>query len=277
MSVNIFGSRSKNKPTIDSSINSKFITLSKQLQTKVDKTGDTLSGNLCMGDNKITCLADPISDNDATNKMFVDSKLKQESIVTKLYIDTLLHQKLDRETYENSCKIFEIYKQISTQNNGISIENLLKLGDVVSDLFNENKSDDILNSYRLEFSNKIYNASTVFSKFKELFQEDSEFIHSCTLFLDLKIIIIVIIEILHEDMFLNLKNNLMAANLVSTPEDKTLRKKYRRFINKNVKSIDPTRSDQNLELLVQKNLLFLDLGFTYLIDSLLKRMLRNLI
>src|SRR5206468_11106239 len=77
MSVNIFGSRSKSKPVVDLSVNSKFITLTKSLQEKVNKTGDILSGNLDMGHYKINNLADPISDNDASNKKYVAELISQ--------------------------------------------------------------------------------------------------------------------------------------------------------------------------------------------------------
>ena len=77
MSVNIFGSRSKSKPVVDLSVNSKFITLTKSLQEKVNKTGDILSGNLDMGHYKIDNLADPISDNDACNKKYVAELISQ--------------------------------------------------------------------------------------------------------------------------------------------------------------------------------------------------------
>jgi len=242
MSVNIFGSRSKNKPTIDSSINSKFITLSKQLQTKVDKTGDTLSGNLCMGDNKITCLADPISDNDVTNKMFVESKVRQESTATKLYIDTLLSTKLDKNITENlnmnefsitNVKnptgsfdtVNKIYLQISRQTDDISMENLLKVADCISDLFNKYRNNENLNSYRVEFSRSHYNATTIKSKYEEIFKTSSVLMYSCGIFTDLKTIIINIITIIPEDIFIDLKTDLVAAHLIATPEEGTLRKK----------------------------------------------------
>ena len=290
MSVNIFGSRSKNKPTIDSSINSKFITLTNQLQTKVDKTGDTLSGNLCMGDNKITCLADPISDNDVTNKMFVESKVRQESTATKLYIDTLLSTKLDRNINENldmnefsitNVKnptgsfdaVNKIYLQISTQKDDISMDNLLKVADCISDLFNKYRNNEDLNSYRAEFSASHYNAATSRLKYGELFSDVSFLMYSCGIFIDLKINIIKIITILPEDIFSDLKSDLLAARLVATPEEGTLRKKFRRFINHLSSNINPIRTDKQLELLVQKNFLLIDMGFTYLADDLLHRLL----
>lgn len=43
-----------------------------QLDGKINDTGDTMSGNLSMGGNSITSLADPVSATDAANKQYVD-------------------------------------------------------------------------------------------------------------------------------------------------------------------------------------------------------------
>ena len=79
MAVNVFGSSGGytdiDKNNLVQHVDSKFITLAKNLNTKVNKSGDTMSGELNMGNNKITDLSAPISDNDATNKKFVDLKL----------------------------------------------------------------------------------------------------------------------------------------------------------------------------------------------------------
>ena len=79
---------------VDLTANSKFITLTKSLQLKVDKTGDTLTGNLNMGHYKINNLADPISDNDACNKKYVDELITQTNdSITKYvnFIEVNLH------------------------------------------------------------------------------------------------------------------------------------------------------------------------------------------
>src|SRR5437867_4782253 len=54
-----------------------------------------------MCENKIIGLADPVSDSDASNKKYVNSKIKADSVLTKLYIDTLLHTKLDKTIAED--------------------------------------------------------------------------------------------------------------------------------------------------------------------------------
>ena len=104
MSVNVFGSQSKTKSSFDTSINLKFIALVKNMQTKLDKSGDKMTGTLEMCENNISGLADPASDGDASNKKYVNSKIKADSVLTKLYIDTLLHTKLDKNDEEIANK-----------------------------------------------------------------------------------------------------------------------------------------------------------------------------
>ena len=78
MSINIFGSRFITNPSVDKSVdksvNTKFITLSKSVRTKLDKSGDKMTGTLEMGDNKIISSLFPDSDEVLTNKRYVDSK-----------------------------------------------------------------------------------------------------------------------------------------------------------------------------------------------------------
>src|SRR3989441_2452307 len=100
MSVNVFGSQSKTKSSFDTSANLKFIALVKNMQTKLDKSGDKMTGTLEMCENNISGLVDPVSDSDASNKKYVNSKIKADSVLTKLYIDTLLHTKLDKNNDE---------------------------------------------------------------------------------------------------------------------------------------------------------------------------------
>jgi hypothetical protein len=79
MSVNNFGLHSNNsKPDVSKKdLDSKFIVLTKNLQTKVDKAGDVMTGDLNMGSNKITCTCIPNADEVLTNKGYVDSKLSK--------------------------------------------------------------------------------------------------------------------------------------------------------------------------------------------------------
>src|SRR6476469_4591818 len=123
MSVNIFGFRSTIKPSVDTA---KFVTLTRNLQAKVDKGSYIMTGSLNMRDNKITSIFIPNADDVLTNKVYVDSKLSksgdtmngvlnmnQQQIkgvqnptddndaCNKQYADTLINTKLDRDIKEN--------------------------------------------------------------------------------------------------------------------------------------------------------------------------------
>jgi SMC interacting uncharacterized protein involved in chromosome segregation len=127
MSVNVFGSGSKTKSSSDTSANSKFIALVKNMQTKLDKSGGKMTGTLEMCENKITNLADPILDSDACNKKYVKSEIKAESIGTKMYIDTLLHTKLDKNDDEvGNMKYFDSKIKQETTSTKLYIDGLLK-------------------------------------------------------------------------------------------------------------------------------------------------------
>lgn len=70
--------------------------------TYVAKTGDSMSGALSMGNNKITDVANPVNDGDAVNKGYVDNPLAGYTKIVTL-TDQTLHQ-----VNVNSSKILEI-------------------------------------------------------------------------------------------------------------------------------------------------------------------------
>src|SRR3989441_219271 len=295
MSVNVFGSRLKTKSSFDTSINLKFITLVKNMQTKLDKSGDKMTGTLEMGENKISGLADPASDSDASNKKYVNSKIKADSVLTKLYIDTLLHTKLDTNDdevcnkkyldakiqqeststklyIENRFNVLDTYNKINAQNDDLTAENIFDIGSVINNLL---KEKDIRAE---QFSKGFHCVENLYEKYIEIFEivddERSTIPDILKSYVyDLKVAIVKVIEDLPRNIFMELKVKLMRENLLSTSEVKTLQKRYRRFINGASKIIDPQRTNETLELLIQKNLLLIDLGYAYFTESLLERLL----
>ena len=295
MSVNVFGSQSKTKSSFDTSINLKFVTLVKNMQTKLDKSGDKMTGTLEMGENNISGLIDPVSDSDASNKKYVNSKIKADSVLTKLYIDTLLHTKLDKNDdevcnkinldakiqqeststklyIENRFNVLDTYNKINAQNDDLTAENIFDIGAVINYLL---KEKDISAE---QFSKGFHCVENLYEKYIEIFEIVDDEISTIPDILksyvyDLKVAIVKVIEDLPRNIFMELKVKLMRENLLSTPEVKTLRRRYRRFINGAAKIIDPQRTNETLELLIQKNLLLIDLGYVYFTESLLERLL----
>jgi len=324
MSVNVFGlSGNKTKSAVTKrDLDSKFINVTKNLQLKVDKSGGSISGNLNMSDHKITDLADPISDKDASNKKFVKSEIKADSVLTKLYIDTLLHTKLDKNitedlnmngqkisglvnptnddevcnkkyldlkikqeststklnidslfnNIENRLNLFDIHSILNLQKDDITAENIFYIGSDINNLLKEKDINIEQFSKRFQLVEKMY------KKYLEIFEIVGDASGNIpdilkSYIFDLKIAIIKVIEDLPRNIFIELKTELVESGLISTPEAKTLRKRYRRFINGLSKIIDPTRSNEELELLIQKNLLLIDLGYVYFMENLLERLL----
>src|SRR6266536_5459276 len=78
MSVNIFGSSGKSATTTTLGVNkkyvdSKFISLTRNLESKVNKAGDVMNGILDMGDYKISSSHIPTNPEDLINKVYGDN------------------------------------------------------------------------------------------------------------------------------------------------------------------------------------------------------------
>jgi hypothetical protein len=85
MTANIFGSSLKTFKSDKKYIDSKFITLSTNLQLKLDKIGDRMQGELDMDGNKISNVAMPTHNLDVVSKRYVDDKIS--NFVTKQYME----------------------------------------------------------------------------------------------------------------------------------------------------------------------------------------------
>ena len=92
-----------------------------------------------------------------------------------------------------------------------------------------------------------------------------------TYIIDILYLIITVVEDLPQNIFIDLKEFLVRDKILNTPEEGTDLMKIRRFIQKFVIDLDPRRENENLELLLQKNFMFVDLGFVYVSDTLLKQ------
>ena len=198
-----------------------------QTGLKVNKMGDEMFGKLDMNFNTISNVKFPVSSLDAINK---------------------------------------IYLQVTMKPHEISLENLVKIANVVSVVIGRNPD---LQKY-VDYFNRMYTLVTRLSAvFNEVF-EGKDIVNEIadfTYIKDLQVVIIAVIEELYDyDEFIDLKNNLMNEKLVLTPEKGTVRRRYRKFVN----GIGPKMRNTNIrELLIQKNLLLIDLGFICLSEDIM--------
>ena len=93
-------------------------------------------------------------------------------------------------------------------------------------------------------------------------------ISNCTMFADLKLHVVKIIENMPKDMFHELKSEFKIE-----PVERGIRKRFKRFLTKCAEDKYPSGISEKLQLLLDRNYLLLDLGFTYFIDSLLDYLL----
>ena len=319
MSVNIFGFRSAIKQrSVD---NSKFISLTKNLQTRVDKGGDIMTGTLTMKDNKITSSFIPDADDVVTNKAYVDSKLcksgdtmngvlnmnrqqikgvqnptDDDDVCNKQYTDTLINTKLDRDIEHhldmNGFKITNIknpedpfdavnksYVEIALQRDDIDLDNLLSIGTFINTILTKYENVAAINKYREGFRQTIHYLDKMDEKCTEIFEKELqaraifELLRPCSLYSDFKVLIVQIIEDMPKNIFLELKDHLTRQQLILIPEGGSLCKRYRRIIKEFSEDIDPSKFNDELRLLIQKNKFLLDIGFIYLNKNLLKQLL----
>jgi len=274
MSINKFGLSENIKPGVNKEyIDSKFISLTKNLQAKVDKVGDKMTGNLDLNNNRLINIGNPVDNQDGVTKDYLNTITKSinRSVQLKVNADgDTMRGNLDMDWHSvknvkfplNSCDATnKLYVQICTESDEIDVEKLCRIGEIISLLLN--KYDELLVEYKKRFLSSLAYAISMYSKYSNISGSHAtniKDISSSTIFIDLKVNIIKIIEVLSEDMFLELKNELKKENLFSTPE-RGIRKRFRLFLSK--------YTEQTESLLLLKNLLLIDIGFIYVIDPLL--------
>jgi hypothetical protein len=250
------------------------------MQTKVDKAGDKMTGNLDMNNNRLINIGNPVDNQDSVTKDYLDTITKSINRNVQLKVNAdggAMRGNLDMDWHTvtnvkfplNSCDAAnKLYVQICTERDEIDVEKLCKIGEIISVILNKY---DLLIQYKKKFLSSLAYAISMYSKYNEisgLHASNIKDISSSTIFVDLKVNVVKIIEVLPEDIFLELKNELKKENLLSTPE-RHIRKRYRMFLIKCTEQTDSGGPNEQVQLLLHKNLLLIDIGFVYLIDSLL--------
>jgi len=301
---------STRKPTIDNSkkIDSKISTMNKVIETKVNKVGDKITGNIDMSNNRIMNVNnDPRGEGDAIGYKYfreffrnAHDNLKREIHVKDERIKSETVQKagdsmrgtLDMGNFgitglnfpdSASDAINKKYLQISSLNNSdnISTKKLMSICRCVNDLL-MNHSKDFSSAFDRAFRLKYTWMQNLILKYHNLYKKpDNNYpelqpIVETILFphiKDLICLLFTIIEELSQNSFTELKKSIVGLpdKILITPGDGTNLIKIRRFINKFGNDLDPERTNKELELILQKNLMFVDLGFVYVSDMLLSK------
>ena len=280
--------RHNNKSTIDKQLSSKISTINKYLETKVSKIGNQMSGNLNMNNNCIVNVKDPEADGDAVSRGycfdFVNHLIKTSQVQSEIR-----NNPLDMGGYGISGVNFpdsgfdainKKYLQIAYLNNSSNIKTkkLMSICQLINDLLAK-YSNDFTSAFDRQFRLKYTWMQNMILTYNRLYRKpeldtvlDLHPAIESILFpyiKDIFCLIIAIIEELPKNIFTELKQYLVHNKISFTPDEGTDHMKIRRFIQKFANDIDPNRENEIFELLLQKNLMFVDLGIKYVSDSLL--------
>ena len=249
--------------------------------TKVDKAGNQMSGNLDMNNNRLINIGNPVDNQDGVTKDYLDiiTKSINRSVQLKVNADGgAMRGNLDMDWHTvtnvkfplNSCDATnKLYVQICTESDEIDVEKICKIGEIISLMFD--KYESLLVQYKKQFLTSLAYANSMYSMYNAIPGIPATHIKDIsksTIFIHLKVNIIKIIEVLPQDMFQELKKELNKEKLFSTPE-RNIRRRFRLFLTTRAEQIDSGGLNEQLQLLLYKNLLLIDIGFVYLIDSLL--------
>jgi hypothetical protein len=277
--INLFGLTMKSGVSNKDYIDSKFITLAKEMQTKIEKAGDKMTGNLDMNSNRLTNVGNAIDKQDCVtkNQLELTTDSIKRSVQLKLNTDgDSMSGKLDMMDHRISNVKFpldssdaanKLYVQNYTEFEEMDVEKLCKIGGIISLLASKQAINTNNLNTCLAYTISLYNK---YKSFSEAYVNND--VSKSVIFVNLKVNVIKIILGLSKDLIKELNEELNKENLFSLPE-RGIRKRYRRFINKAVEEADPQGINSELQLLLHKNIFLIDIGFIYLIDTLMHKIL----
>ena len=237
------------------------------------KSGGILDGSLDLKNNKITSSYIPTNAYDLTNKNYVDDSLllmnrkfdEDDDLDMKWY--NINNVKLPMDELD---AVNRLYVEMRQSTDNITVDSLQKIGKVIIDMLNEHiEYSDYKSSHRQAYDYVYFLTAKYNIIFENNLNKYLDDLKNSYLFTDLKAVTVLFIIKLPKDIFLILKRLLLEKKLIVTPEDNSIGKRYRKVINKLSTS---DRENEHLELLIQKNILLLDLGFVYFIEALIKRL-----
>jgi hypothetical protein len=250
----------------------------------LSKNGDVMTGTLDMSNNIITNVKFPTNDNDVVTKGYCLSKLE--------HIEDTLNSKLDRNITEdislNNNRIINVKEPINDNDvatkgyvnlitrtpiqGEIDLETLCSIGEIFRKMYN-NYATDLSYKLRNNFLSSLNRSVSMYNKYKnmsDMYVRNINELSNCTMFEDLKRSIINIIENLSKDVFYELKKELKIVAV-----EKGTRKRFQRFLIKCSEVKYPNGICEEIQLLLDKNILLLDMGFIYFIDPLLDYLLTS--
>ena len=231
------------------------------------KKGDQMLGDLNMNNHRILYISPPTQDNDIVTKRFVEDFVNQriqqddDDDGERAELSANLDEDLSRDIHVQFNKK---YLQIYNMTCEISVQNLVRICKIVSELYMPRTTTKLIT-----LTNKFESFCTALNSVYMTTQINSEVekVLSCIISY-LKYLLISTIESLPRPTFNEFENIVnRTPDLLLEIQEGTPLIKICRFISKFGRRVN--RNDPNVELVIQKSFLFIDLGFHYISDQLL--------
>ena len=285
LDINLYLERRKQKIQ-DKNYLRNFQALQKQFVKK------QINGDIHMSMAQIKELGEPINNDNAATKIYVDKEIdnKINNCVTydqgsiDLEWGNIHNVKLPLKPYD---AISRLYLSMFFRQDDTNMDKLLQIARVLKGTIQSRPNHNTA-KYFQQFSDCFENCNKLNNYYQlVLIKRDSaknvrDLFRHCIIFVELKAHIITLIENLDSNIFDAVKEQMQSYELITpninSGEDNNEFpcKRFRRFINKTFKDIDPTKKTSEMELLVKKNSLIFDLGFVYFIQPLLERLLADI-
>ena len=232
----------------------------------------TKDGEINMNNNRIINVGQPQSENDVASKRYCDEisrnmLSKTEGVMLgNLNLNWNNIRNVNFPDYEADA-VNKIYVQILYQNDEIGMQKLINICNALSPFL---ERDPNVQKFRMYFNSRYMRVislnDTITSTFKS--QEVlAEFTENNLVVKELKIIVLQIILALQVDNFTQLKEIFTNDKIVRYVEKEgTLRRKYYRIVRELMKK---QRNDNQIDLIAQKNLILIQLGYIFIDEMLL--------
>jgi len=273
------------KDYITNKLGSTLKYIDKLISSKLDKSGGDMTGDINMNQNRIVNIKHPPeSENEAVSKKFCEENTKnlEETLIKNIdgKLNTIKNEFmghiyiLDRELCADFKMYLRILKMSTFSSDDISGTKLMQICEVIFNTLENSFFYDYIKSF-IPFQAKYGELVRIMLRYTDAYKtpenphpEFHQGLHPILFnyIIDLKYFILAIIKEIPEPIFKKLKKNLKDNGLIETPEDNTPLMKIRRFINK---TKTKNSNDPEYELLVEKSIMIVELGFQYVPDAFL--------
>ena len=241
--------------------------MSKELDSKVDKYGSEMHGDLNTNGNGILNIKQPVNDSDCVTKKYHDEGIGLLRNGVRSLRNNFINdfERIDRASSDLGSRFQLLFDRVSNvEISYISIETLVKVGNAVFLLQVGGIGSSSYFAAKLRLVETLY--ETVGKLYKDEIAKKLKQFENQKFVVDFRNEVMRAILDLSEGDFIRLKENLKENKLLNDVENRSV---FTEVVNEIYRTLKPSRNYNELKLLAQKNLVLIQLGYIFIDDSLL--------